>query len=433
MRVPFTKDTLANGLDVIVHEDRHAPLVAVSVWYHVGSKNERPGRTGFAHLFEHLMFEGSAHQPHGYFEPLQQAGAAVNGSTSADRTNYWEVVPKDAAGLALWMESDRMGWMLPAVTEARFATQREVVLNERRQNYENRPYGLAQFAMFEAIFPPNHPYHWSTIGDPADLRAATLQDVQEFFARFYHPSNASLAIAGDISTSDAIGLARRYFEEISAGPAVGPVIPPLVELADKRVVLEDRVELARLYLGWLSPALFAPGDAALDLAGDLLANGRTSRLYRRLIYDQRIATDVMASQGSRELGSVFQLVATAAPDHTLDRIEQIVREEIARLAADGPTDDEIARGRQQAEASFVYRLQTLGGFGGRADQLNAYNVYVGTPDYFDADLQRYLDVSKEDVRAAARLLERGGTAAVSVVPAGRPDLALRGSRPARVA
>jgi zinc protease len=427
--ITFTKQTLSNGLDVIVHEDHHAPLVAVSVWYHVGSKNERPGLTGFAHLFEHLMFEGSAHQPSGYFEPLQQAGAAVNGSTSADRTNYWEVVPKDAADLAIWMEADRMGWMLPAVTESRFQTQREVVLNERRQTYENRPYGLAQFALFEALFPPAHPYRWPTIGDPEDLRAAALGDVHDFFKRFYHPANASLAIAGDIETEEAFRLARTWFEEIPAGPAFDPIVAPAAVSTPERIVLEDRVELSRLYFAWQTPALFERGDAALDLLGDILAHGRPSRLYRRLILEQRLVADVAASQGSRELGSVFQIVTTAAPGRRLEDISTIVLDEIRRLAADGPTPDEIERGRRQAEASFVYRLQTLGGFGGRADQLNAYNVYRGTPDYFDADLRRYLDVTAADLAAAAAMLDPERVTVLSVVPHGRVDEALEGSRP----
>jgi zinc protease len=428
--IPFTKDVLANGLQVIVHEDHHAPLVAVSVWYHVGSKNERPGLTGFAHLFEHLMFEGSAHQPHGYFEPLQQAGAAVNGSTSADRTNYWEVVPRDAAELALWMEADRMGWMLPAVTEERFNTQREVVLNERRENYENRPYGLAQFALFERLFPRDHPYRWPTIGDPADLRAARLTDVHEFFGRFYHPRNASLAIAGDIATSEAMRLAKKWFGEIPPGPEVGPVAAMHPRPAAAKFVLEDRVELPRLYLAWPTPALFTPADAALDLLGDILANGRTSRLYSRLIHGERVAADVGAAQGSRELGSIFQIVSTAAPGRTPGEIHDIIADEIRRVAADGPTADEVDRGRRQAEASFVYRLQTLGGFGGRADQLNAYNIYRGTPGYFEADLQRYLDVTADDLAAAAQALDPGHCTALSVVPRGRSELAPAGSIPA---
>jgi zinc protease len=430
MNVPFTKMTLPNGLDVIVHEDHHVPLVAVSVWYHVGSKNERPGLTGLAHLFEHLMFEGSAHQPHGYFDPLQKAGAAVNGSTSADRTNYWEVVPKEAAELAVWMEADRMGWLLPALTDARFETQREVVLNERRQNYENRPYGLALFAMLEAVYPADHSYHWPTIGHPADLRAATADDARAFFQRFYHPSNASLAIVGDIATVEAVAMTQRLFGEIPSGPAVAPVTPPAFEPHPRRLVLEDRVPLPRLYLAWPTAALFAPGDAALDMLADLLANGRMSRLYQQLVYERRIATDVSATQGSRELTSLFQVVATAAPGHTLVDIEEAIHAELARLAADGPSADEIDRERVQAEASFIYRLQTFGGFGGKADQLNAYNVYLGRPDSFEYDLGRYLSVTRDDLAVAARSLDRHRVTALSVVPAGRIDLALPDSREA---
>src|SRR5512137_90695 len=210
MNIPYTKRTLGNGLSVLIHEDRRCPIVAVNVWYHVGSKNEQPGRTGFAHLFEHLMFEGSEHYDHGYFQPLQQAGAVLNGSTNADRTNYWEVVPPGALELALWMESDRMGHLLPALTEEKFRNQREVVLNERRQNYENRPYGMAGLALIEALFPDGHPYHWATIGSPDDLRAARAEDVRAFFRQYYHPANASLAIAGDVAADRALGLADAY-------------------------------------------------------------------------------------------------------------------------------------------------------------------------------------------------------------------------------
>src|SRR5262249_8324988 len=237
----------------------------------VGSKNERPGHTGFAHLFEHLMFEGSQHHDHGYFQPLQGAGGTLNGSTNADRTNYWEVVPANALELALWMESDRMGFLLPALTGAKFDNQRDVVLNERRQNYENRPYGLASMAMLAALFPPDHPYHWTTIGEVADLEAARLDEVHAFFQRYYHPANASLPLAAHIHPDEALALVRAYFEDLPAGPRVDPVRADATLDRDVRLRLEDRVELPRLYISWLTTAMFAPDDAELDLAADLLA------------------------------------------------------------------------------------------------------------------------------------------------------------------
>ncbi len=430
MHVPFTKTRLPNGLDIIVHEDRRLPLVAVNVWYRVGSKHETPGHTGLAHLFEHLMFEGSEHQPHGYFEPLQRAGAAVNGSTSADRTNYWETVPTEALPLALWMEADRMGWMLPALSADRFETQRGVVLNERRQSYENRPYGLAQFALMRTLFPPAHPYHWPTIGLVPDLHSATLDDARDFFTRFYHPANASLVIAGDVDTAGAIDLAAELFGEIASGPPVAKVTAPAVSRAAIRLTMEDRVELPRLYLAWHSPALHAPGDAELDLAADVLANGRTSRLYRRLIYERRLASDVTAAQSSRDVSGIFQVIVTAAPGCSLDELYAAIGEELQQLAADGPDDGDVERGRAQAEAAFVYRLQLLGGFGGKADQLNAYNTTVGTPDAFDTDLARYLTATPERIRAATKdWLDPAAAVALSVVPEGQGGLALNGSVP----
>jgi zinc protease len=434
MNIPSSKHTLPNGLDVLVHEDHSCPIVSVNVWYHVGSKNEQPGRTGFAHLFEHLMFEGSQHYDKGYFQPLQGAGASLNGSTNADRTNYWEVVPANAVELALWMESDRMGFLLPALTEAKFSNQRDVVLNERRQNYENRPYGLAPMAMLSGLFPPDHPYHWTTIGEIADLNAVKLDEVKEFFGTYYHPANASLALAGDIDSAEALDLARAYFGDLPPGPSVSAVRPAPIELtSETRLLLEDRVELPRLYIGWLTPAMFAEGDADLDLAADMLANGKTSRLYRRLVFDERIATDVSASQNSREIGGFLQLVATAAPGHTLSEIEAVMAEEIARLATEGPTADEIDRGRVQAEAQFMFRLQTVGGFGGKTDQLNAYNTFVGDPTFFDRDLARYHAVTRQSVRDRMNLhINHSRRAVLSIVPKGRLDLALPDSTAAAV-
>jgi len=424
VNLPFTKHTLANGLDVLLHEDRACPIVAVNVWYHVGSKNERPGHTGFAHLFEHLMFEGSQHYDRGYFQPLQGAGATLNGSTNADRTNYWEVVPTGALELALWMESDRMGYLLPALTEAKFSNQRDVVLNERRQNYENRPYGLAPMALLAALFPPDHPYHWTTIGEIADLEAVGLDEVQAFFRRYYHPANASIALAGDFDSERALELVDAHFGEIERGEEVDPVRVDASLPGEKRIQFEDRVELPRLYLTWLTPAMFAEGDADLDLATDLLANGKTSRLYRRLVFDERLATDVSASQNSREMGGYAQVTATAAPGHTLGELERAILEEIARLSSDGPTEAEIERGRVQAESQFVFRLQTVGGFGGKSDQLNAYNTFIGDPGYFERDLERYEVVTAASLQQAViRYLDPGRRVTLSIVPRGRASLA----------
>jgi len=433
LNLPFSKHTLDNGLDVLLHEDRSCPIVAVNLWYHVGSKNERPGKTGFAHLFEHLMFEGSQHYDRGYFHPLQAAGASLNGSTNADRTNYWEVVPTNALELALWMESDRMGYLLPALTEVKFSNQRDVVLNERRQNYENRPYGLASMAVLAGLFPPDHPYHWTTIGEIADLHAVQLEEVQAFFRRYYHPANASLAIAGDIDRDEALALARAYFGDIEPGPRADPIVAAAELERDTRLMLEDRVELPRLYMSWLSPPMFATDDAELDLASDLLANGKTSRLYRRLVFEERIATDVSAGQNSREIAGFFQISATAAPGHALGEIEAVVLDEVARLADLGPNNDEMERGRVQAESQFVYRLQTVGGFGGKSDQLNAYNVYMGDPGYFERDLERYETVTPASLQGAVtRYAQRARRMTLSIVPRGRTNLAIPDSSPAVV-
>jgi zinc protease len=435
MNIPYTRHTLSNGLDVLIHEDHSVPIVAVNIWYHVGSKNEVPGRTGFAHLFEHLMFEGSQHYDRGYFHPLQEAGASLNGSTNADRTNYWEVVPTSALDLALWMESDRMGYLLPALTDAKFENQRDVVLNERRQNYENRPYGLAGMAIVAALYPSDHPYHWLTIGAAEDIRAAHIDDVRAFFQRYYHPGNASLAMAGDIDSDRGLALAEHYFAEIPGGtkPDRVAVPPPQPSKDDVRMVIEDRIELPRLYLAWHSPALFAQGDAELDLIAEVLSSGKTSRLYRALVYEQRIATEVAASQNSREAGSFFQIVATAAPGRTLAEVERAIAKEMARLLDRGPSDPELERCLAQAEAHFLFRLQTVGGFGGKSDQLNAYNTFLGDPGYFARDLERYRSATPALLRAAAAAhLKPSGRVVLSVVPRGRLALALPGSQPVAV-
>jgi zinc protease len=289
-------------------------------------------------------------------------------------------------------------------------------------------------AMLASLFPPDHPYHWSTIGEIADLRAVTLADVQAFFRTYYHPANASLAIAGDIDPDVALGLARACFEDLPRGPEVARVSPPAPALErELRLRLEDRVELPRLYLAWLTPEMFADGDADLDLAADLLANGKTSRLYRRLVFEERLATDVSAAQNSREVAGFLQVAATAAPGHTLAEIDAVIADEIARLAADGPTADELARGQIQAEAQFVFRLQTVGGFGGKSDQLNAYRTFLEDPGYFERDLDRYRAVTAGSLgEVVRRCLGHHRRIALSVVPRGRADLALPDSAMADV-
>ena len=419
MDVAYEKQTLDNGLDVVVHEDHECPIVAVNVWYHVGSKNERPDRTGFAHLFEHLMFEGSAHHDSGYFRPLQEIGAELNGSTNTDRTNYWEVVSTSALERALWMESDRMGFLLSALTKKKFETQRDVVLNERRQNYENRPYGLVPVALTAAIFPPLHPYHWPTIGHPKHLRAATLDEVRQFFSTFYHPANASLAIAGDVEAARAFDLVNSNFGEIPARPR--PPKPEVISQSDRPLtqflLLRDGVELPRLYLTWRTPALFSVGDAELDLLAQILAGGKSSRLYRELVYERRVATDVSAGQGSRELEGTFGIVATAAPGHTLSELDELISAALTQISVDGPTDDELERARARMEADFVYGWQTMGGFGGLSDQLNAYNVLADDPGFFSADLERFANVTPAAIGAATRsYLSIRGRVALSVLP-----------------
>ena len=433
MQIPYQKRTLGNGLDVIVHEDHQLPMVAVNVWYHVGSKNEQRGRTGFAHLFEHLMFEGSAHHDHGYFPPLQRAGGLVNGSTNSDRTNYWEVVPTGALDLALWLESDRMGYLLPALTDTKFENQRDVVLNERRQNYENRPYGLAGIALSTALFKPDHPYYWPTIGFAEDLKSASIDLVREFFQTYYHPANASLSIAGDVDTEAAFAAAERYFGDLTPGP-----LPTKLQMTasldrDANLLLEDRVELPRVYIGWHSPAMFGTDDAELDVAADVLAHGKTSRLYKTLVYERRVAADVSAYQHSREMSGVFQIACTAAAGVALSELEAAVEAAVVQIAEGGITDAELERAMAQTEAQFVYRLQTIGGFGGKSDQLNAYNTFAHDPGFFERDRQRYLSVTSKGVAAAVTdWLVKAPSVTLSVVPRGRTELALADAVEVRV-
>jgi zinc protease len=400
--INYTEFRLDNGLRVILHEDHSTPIVAVNIWYHVGSKNEVPGRTGFAHLFEHMMFQGSKHYDKDYFVPLQEAGGSLNGSTNSDRTNYWEVVPSNFLELALWLESDRMGYLLDALSEEKLANQRDVVKNEKRQNYDNRPYGLVAAKISETMYPKDHPYHWLTIGSMEDIAAATREDVSDFFRRFYTPNNASLVIAGDVDPKEARRLAEKYFGPLKRGPEVKPVRLAQPRLDKEiRLTMEDRVSLPRLYMVWHTTPQWTRGDAELDTLALVLAGSKGSRLYKSLVYEKQIAQDVTAFQNSREIAGQFQIVATAKPGKTLSEIEQAINDELGKIRSAPPTAEEMERAYNARESSFVYSMQTVGGFGGKSDQLNQYAVYLNKPGYFQEDLARYSRVTAEDVRRTA--------------------------------
>ena len=424
--IPYTQFTLANGLNVIVHEDASLPIVSVNLWYHVGSKNEVPGRTGFAHLFEHIMFEGSGHVPEGEFDNLlESSGGVNNGSTSQDRTNYWENVPANPLELALWLESDRMGYLLETMTQAKLDLQRDVVKNERRQSVDNQPYGLAFEKVYENLYPEGHPYHWPVIGSMDDLSAATLDDVTAFFRTYYAPNNASLAIAGDVDIRRVRPLVEKYFGDIPQGPPIPAVEVPETRLsADRPLVMEDAVQLPRLYIAWHAPRLFTADDASMDVLASVLSDGKSSRLFKRLVYDEQIAQDVTAFQDGMEVDGTFWIIVTAKPDVPLGKIAIAVREEVARVVSDSVRQEERDRAVNGVETDFVRSLERVGGFGGKADRLNEYHFMAGSPGYVRRDLERFRGVTVESVAdVAGRWLEGVPAVWLSVVPKGRTDLA----------
>ncbi len=393
--------TLPNGLGVIFHEDHSTPIVGVNLWYHVGSGAERPGRTGFAHLFEHMMFQGSGHQDHEYIEQLQGMGAFVNGSTNEDRTNYIQVVPRSRLEATLLLEADRMGWLLDAMTEEKLANQKEVVRNERRES-EGRPYSAFWLNLNEAFYPKGHPYDHSVIGVHEDLANATLDDVKEFFRTYYTPNNATLCISGDFDPAQTRTWIETYFGPIPAGPPVERVTAWMPAMnGEKRIRYQDRVQLPRLSWCWHTPAAFAEGDADVDFAASILGSGRTSRLYKRLVHEEKLAQSVSFRQASQQVSSIAMLDVTLRPGADEARVEVIVQEELDRFAAKGPTAAELERALRTTEASFVRGLQRVGGFGGLDDRLNRYNHYVGTPDYLQQDWERYASRTRGSVQAAA--------------------------------
>ncbi|MCI0624080.1 MAG: insulinase family protein [Acidobacteria bacterium] len=408
LNIPFEKYRLDNGLQVILHYDPKLPVVHVNLWYHVGSKNEKPERTGFAHLFEHMMFQGSKHADGEYITYVEKAGAnlregGVNGTTSFDRTNYFQTVPREALEYALWLESDRMGFLTDALTQEKFDNQRAVVKNERRQSYENVPYGRAIQMIFENLFPKGHPYSWLVIGSQEHLDAATLEDVKNFFNTYYTPNNCSLVVAGDFEIEEAKRLVEKYFGPFPPGPALERPVQWVPRLeGEKRITVADRIPQERLYLVWPTTGYFRADDAELDLASHILSQGKNSRLYKTLVYDKQIASDVSAFNYSLEIAGLFGIIATARPSQSLGELEQVILEEVNRFAELGPSEEELLREKAKQEFDFVNGLERLGGFGGKADLLNQYNTYLGSPGYFAEDYERFDRVNAGGIRHVAR-------------------------------
>jgi len=426
--IPYQRFVLKNGLTLLVHEDHKAPIVAVNIWYHVGSKNEKPGRTGFAHLFEHLMFNGSEHFNDDYFQPFERIGATdQNGTTNNDRTNYFENVPTTALDVALWMESDRMGHLLGVIDTAKVNEQRGVVQNEKRQG-ENQPYGKVNLLMAEGAYPAGHPYSWTVIGSMEDLNAASVEDVKQWFRTYYGPNNAVIVLAGDITPETARQKVEQYFGDI---PATPPIAKQDVWIAKRtgahREIMQDRVPQARIYKQWNIPQFGSADGDYLDLVTDVLAAGKTSRLYKRLVYDEQIATDVVAYVDLREIGGQLVIRATAKPGGDLARVERAIDEELGRFIRTGPTPGELRRVKTQSRANFIRGIERIGGFGGKSDVLAINEVYGGTADHYQVTRQRIATATAADLRSAAARWLNDGDFVVEVHPYPTYDVAASGA------
>jgi zinc protease len=424
-QLKFEKYKLENGLEVILSEDHRLPMVAVNLWYHVGPANELPGRTGFAHLFEHMMFEGSRHVPgSSHVHYLEAAGASdINGTTDFDHTNYFETLPSNQLELALWLESDRMGYLPDKLDQANLSNQQDVVRNERRQSLENAPYGVVEEGLFHQLFPKDHPYYGEVIGSHLDIQSAKLEDVRTFFKLYYAPNNASLTIVGDFSPEKARALVEKYFGPLKRGeevPRIKVRTPPIT--TERHVVIQDNVQLPRVYMGWLTSPIFKPGDAEADLTATILGGGKSSRLYKKLVYEKQIAQDVGVNQQSLILGSVFEVQATAKAGVKPEDLEKAIDAEMDTFRKEGPTAAELARARNVLESRIVAGLETLGGSGGVADRLNSYNHYLGTPDFLAADIARYENASAESIEAFAQGQLNGNQSAVVYGLPGKQDL-----------
>ena len=420
--VKFDEYKLNNGLTVMLHENHSAPLTAVMMMYHVGSKNEKVKRTGFAHLFEHVMFKGSEHVADGeHFKLLQEVGANVNGSTTEDRTNYFEVVPSNYLELALYLESDRMGYLLPAVTQEKLDNQRDVVKNERRQRVDNVPYGTAGEKIAKALFPPTHPYSWPVIGYMEDLSAAKLEDVKEFFRIYYSPNNACVVICGDFEPGQAKQWVEKYFGSFPRGAEIERPPEQIVTLQEeKRSVYEDRVQLPRLYLTWPSAPLNTRQDAVRDVLSDILSSGKTSRLYKSLVYDRQIAQSVNAYQNGSEIAGEFDIMVTAKPGKTLTEMETAVNGVLDDVLKNGVTDREIEKSINNKETQLVNSRQTMLGI---ANALATYYSLTGDANNINKEFDRFKGITRAEVLAEAKKLFTGNKVVLSVVPEGKTNLA----------
>ena len=409
VELPYKKFVLKNGLTLLVHEDHKAPIVAVDTWYHVGSKNEKPGKTGFAHLFEHLMFTGSEHfkgegsDQRAFFGAMERIGATdLNGTTSEDRTDFFENVPSNALDVALWIESDRMGYLLGSIDQKRLDEQRGVVQNEKRQN-ENQPYGVTRELITKGTAPAGHPYSWTVIGSMEDLNAASLDDVRTWFKTYYGAANAVLVIAGDIDADTALKKVEKYYGSIPAGPPVAKYEQWIPHISGtRRETVSDRVPQARIYMVWNTPRYGEADSTYLDMVSDVLASGKSSRLYKRLVYDEQLATSVEAYADPSEISGQFRIVATAKPGGDLKKIEKAIDEEVARFMAKGPTQEELQRVKAGNIASFVRGLERIGGFGGKSDILAMNETYRGDPNFYKVILNCVRQATAKDLQTAAK-------------------------------
>ena len=417
IEIPYTKYVLSNGLTLLVHQDHKAPIVAVNVWYHVGSKNEKPGKTGFAHLFEHLMFTGSENFDDDFFKATEKVGATdMNGTTSEDRTNYFENAPKDALDLLLWLESDRMGHLLGAITQAKLDEQRGVVQNEKRQG-ENQPYAIAYELMQKNTRPVGHPYSWTVIGSMEDLNAASLDDVKDWFKTYYGAANATLTIAGDVQPEEVFAKVQKYFGWIPSGPPVARHQSWVAKMTGtRRQTAQDRVPQSRLYKVWNIPQYGTRDANMLNLVSDVLAQGKSSRLYKRLVYQDEIATDAAAYVDLSEIAGQFAIIATARAGVPLEKVEKAIDEELAKFLKDGPTKDELERAKTQYEAGFIRGIERIGGFGGKSDILAQNSVFLGQPDYYKTALKETREATPKEVLAAGREWLSDGVYVLEVHP-----------------